>query len=61
MSDQIKLPGWGHLDFSFRWLDWRSWLLHGVLWAFLLLYAVFKVVTYVVGFRWLRGEKVFNG
>lgn len=54
MSDEIKLPGWGHLDFD---LDWRS--PHGCFWSSILVLvlltaAAYQAVRYVVTFRWLR-------
>lgn len=52
MSDKIKLPGWGHLDFSFDWRDWRKWALHAIAWPILLTYAAYRIVRYVVAFGW---------
>ena len=54
MSNKIKLPGWGHLDFGFEWREPRSWLLHAVLWLIILVAVVYKVAKYLILFGWAR-------
>lgn len=53
MGQDVKLPGWGHLDFSFEW-SLRKIIGLGIIWLVLLVYAAYKLVTYVILCKWVR-------